>query len=72
MLSDKMKEDCKRVANHERCKHNMIFEYCGLCQEIKTFKNICFPIEIIDDKTNKPKTIWLNREVERVHYQRYR
>ena len=72
MLSDKMKEACKRVANHERCKHNMVFEYCGLCQEIKTIKEIRFPIEITDDTTGKLKTIWLNREVERVHYQRYR
>ena len=67
-----MKEACKRVANKERCKHNMIFEYCGLCQEIKTIKNVRFPIEITDDVTGKLKTIWLDREVERVRYQRYR
>jgi len=72
MLSEQMKEACKRVANKERCKHNMIFEYCGLCQEIKTIKNVRFPIEITDDVTGKLKTIWLDREVERVRYQRYR
>ena len=72
MLSDNMKENCRKVANHERCIHNMVFEYCGVCQEVKTTKEIRFPIEITDDVTGKLKTIWLNREVEQVHYHRYR
>ena len=72
MLSEQMKENCKRVANHERCLHNMVFEYCGVCQEIKTVKNVRFPIEITDDVTGKLKTIWLKREVERVSYLSYR
>ena len=72
MLSEQMKENCKRVANNERCVHNMVFEYCGVCQKVKTIEEVRFPIEIIDDKTNRPTTIWLKREVERVSYNRYR
>ena len=72
MLSETMKENCRKVANQERCIHNMVFEYCAVCQKVKTVKEIRFPIEITDDITGKLKTIWLNREVEQVHYQRYR
>ena len=55
-----------------RCKHNMIFEYCAMCNEVKYHKTVCFPIEITDRDTNKPKRIFIKREVERVYYHRYR
>ena len=71
-LSQTMKENCVKVANSERCKHGMLFEYCATCQEVEYYKIIKFPIEVVDDKTNKPKTIWLEREVRRVRYHRYR
>ena len=55
-----------------KCKHGMTFEFCALCQKRTTIVPIKFPIEILDDETGEPKTIWLKREVERIHYKRYR
>ena len=70
--ADDREEMCRKVINHERCKHNMIFEYCGMCQAQEYTEEVKFPITVVDDVMGKPKTIWLRREVKRVEYYRYR
>ena len=61
-----------KKALESRCKHNMILEYCGVCQRVNYKKEISFPIEIIDKDTGKPKTIFMRTEVDRYYVQRYR
>lgn len=78
---DKMTDDevCEAVVNGERCKHNMVFEYCGVCQEASHIDDIQFPV-VLKDEDGEPKLdrdgaerkIWLRREVKRTSYYRYR
>ena len=55
-----------------RCKHGMIFEYCGVCNAIHYKAHVRIPIVVKDKETGKDKRILWNREVDRVRYQRYR
>lgn len=50
----------------KRCKHGMIPQCCAYCRKVERIENIKFPIKVNDD--GEEKTIWLRREVKRVHY----
>jgi len=70
----------RKVAHRERCKHGMIFEYCGQCQRIEERVDTKFPIDAKDrttgeqlyTKDGKKRKIWIPTETTRVHYMRYR
>jgi len=76
----RMNNLARKVAHRERCKHGMIFEYCGQCQRVEERVDSKFPIdakdretgEVIMGKDGKPRKIWIPTETTRVSYMRYR
>lgn len=79
MNSHEMERRVKMVANKTRCKHGMIFEYCGECQRVEEEHDTYFPIpktdadgNVILDSKGKPKNNWFPVTVNRVKYYRYR
>ena len=71
-ISSDMEERCQRVANKERCKHGMIFEYCAHCNVFIIPREYKVPIEIIDDDTGDDKTIFIRGIALDKHYYKYR
>jgi len=71
-LSKRQKENCRKIATKERCKHGMIWEYCAVCQARPYIEEVRFPIEILDNVTGCKKTIFMRTEVQRVRYETYR
>ena len=69
---EKLTQDCLKVIKGERCKHGMIFEYCGTCQDRTYLKEYKVPIEKIDEETGKKRTIWIRGVSERHWVMRYR
>jgi len=77
---NRMNDIARKVAYKERCKHGMIFEYCGVCQRIETTVDTKFPIDAKDRETGEPKLdangkqrkIWMPTTTTRVSYMRYR
>lgn len=73
-------EVLEKVAKRERCKHGMIFEYCAYCQQMAYQEETRFPIHMRNQETGeylytmsgKPRLMWLDREVTRIEYMRYR
>ena len=63
---------CKKVIKGERCLHGMVFEYCAVCQAIEYTMVVKIPIKIKDEESEKEKTIFIEREVNRKQYRCYR
>jgi hypothetical protein len=64
-------ERCLKVINEERCKHNMVYEYCAHCQAVKVPRYYKFPLEFMDDD-GELRTVWLHGEAMDTHYIKYR
>ena len=78
--ANRMEHIARKVAHKERCKHGMIFEFCGICNRIESTVDTKFPIdaknretgEQLYDKQGKPRKIWIPTQAKRVTYMRYR
>lgn len=76
---ERLTRDCLRVISEEKCIHGMTFEYCAVCQRRTYQKVVKFPIErkdangkVLLDSNGNPKKMWLDTEVTREWYMRYR
>lgn len=55
-----------------RCKHNMIREFCGVCNKYEWFEDVNFPMfEKQDDGTKKLKSFG-KTQVKRIGYKSWR
>jgi hypothetical protein len=55
-MDETTKERCRRVIRGDRCRHNMVFEYCGICQAVDIVEDYKFPINGKDRETGEPIT----------------
>jgi hypothetical protein len=67
-----IEERSRRVANKERCKHNMVFEYCAHCNVIEVPRDYKFPLEGYNEETGEEYTAWIRGTTIDKHYYHYR
>jgi hypothetical protein len=72
MDKQEITERCKRVLAEDRCKHGMIYEYCGHCQRVEVPREYKFPVECHNDETGEDYTAWIGGVTTDVHYHTYR
>jgi hypothetical protein len=72
MDKSQIEERCQRVARRERCKHNMVFEYCAHCQKVESLREFKFPLEGVNEETGEEYTAWIRGVTTDVDYRTYR
>lgn len=68
-----LEKKCRKVINGDRCKHNMLYEYCALCQRIEIQENYGFKFEKRDEDGNPTGKYGFGRGIRtRIEYMQYR
>ena len=73
IVLDMYRRNKLNILLRQRCRHNMIVEYCGVCQKVEYLHEYGFPVDKKDKETGKKiGTYFLKGKTKHVKYRSYR